>query len=248
MKINTLTELGLSQNEAKIYEALLREGRARIADLSKTSGVHRRNIYDAIKRLSKKGLAFEVHSSKEVMYYPANPEKLLEIAEQKKEKIKETIPHLMELYSSKPQKESVYIHKGIQGYVNLINEVLKSESSICFLGTKGEMFDPRLQMTLENIIKKSTNSQEKVKFLFDFGVKNEIEFALKSLGGTHKFLSEKYSTTSSMVIYENSVATINNLQTAKISEETTLFITSNNQIAESCHNWFQCLWDNASYV
>jgi sugar-specific transcriptional regulator TrmB len=49
---NTLESLGLAKNEARIYEALLREGELGVSDISLKSGVHRRNAYDSLNQTS----------------------------------------------------------------------------------------------------------------------------------------------------------------------------------------------------
>ncbi|PIR75359.1 MAG: hypothetical protein COU34_03220, partial [Candidatus Magasanikbacteria bacterium CG10_big_fil_rev_8_21_14_0_10_43_9] len=50
MHIDILEELGLSQNEAKIYESLIEIGESTISELSNRSKIHRRNIYDSMSR------------------------------------------------------------------------------------------------------------------------------------------------------------------------------------------------------
>ena len=54
--------LGISPNEAKIYESLVESGEAGVSDISVSAKIHRRNAYDAIYRLIDKGLIFEILS------------------------------------------------------------------------------------------------------------------------------------------------------------------------------------------
>lgn len=42
-----LEGLGLSPNEAKIYEALVERGESSISDIAVAAKIHRRNAYDA---------------------------------------------------------------------------------------------------------------------------------------------------------------------------------------------------------
>ena len=60
MITEVLENLGLSKNEARIYETLLKEGESPVGFLAVKSGVHRRNVYDTLNRLIEKGLAFEI--------------------------------------------------------------------------------------------------------------------------------------------------------------------------------------------
>ena len=52
--------LGLSPNEAKIYESLVEHGESSISYIAVAAKVHRRNAYDAIERLIDKGLTSEL--------------------------------------------------------------------------------------------------------------------------------------------------------------------------------------------
>ena len=54
-----LQSLGLSKNEAKIYETLLRQGEVGVGVISENPA-HRRNVYDSLNRLMEKGLVFEI--------------------------------------------------------------------------------------------------------------------------------------------------------------------------------------------
>ena len=57
-----LEGLGLSPNEAKIYETLVERGESSVSEISVAAKIHRRNTYDAIQRLINKGLCFQIFS------------------------------------------------------------------------------------------------------------------------------------------------------------------------------------------
>ena len=65
--------LGLSPNEAKIYETLVEHGEMGVSQVTSLAQVHRRNAYDAIRRLIDKGLCFETMSAKENIYNAVDP-------------------------------------------------------------------------------------------------------------------------------------------------------------------------------
>ena len=60
--VNTLQDMGLSMNEAKAYQALLRHGPANGYEISKRSGITRSVIYGVLDRLADKGYALAVDS------------------------------------------------------------------------------------------------------------------------------------------------------------------------------------------
>ena len=51
-----LSELGLTENESTVYEMLLRDGPSLAGKITQKTGIHRRNVYDCLERLNKKGL------------------------------------------------------------------------------------------------------------------------------------------------------------------------------------------------
>lgn len=90
-----LEGLGLSPNEAKIYETLIEKGESSVSQISISAKIHRRNTYDAIQRLINKGLCFEIFSAKENLYNAVDPGKLLELTEEKKQEVEKILPDLL---------------------------------------------------------------------------------------------------------------------------------------------------------
>ena len=106
MNKEILEKLGLSPNEAKIYLSLLEYGESGVADISTQAGVHRRNVYDSLKRLLDKGLVQQSLDTKENSYAPVDPSKLTEIIAEQSQQLEEVMPALNNSHkvslSSKP--------------------------------------------------------------------------------------------------------------------------------------------------
>ncbi len=84
MDANLLEGLGLSGNEAKVYIALLRLGSVSVGAITEESGVHRRNVYDAIERLTKKGLIGHAVKGRVKYFEVSSPYLLLNMVKEKK--------------------------------------------------------------------------------------------------------------------------------------------------------------------
>ena len=69
-----LTEFGFSQYEATCYLALLAHHPSNGSQLSRQSGIARSRIYDVLRNLARKDLAFEVETGR---YVPLPPEELI---------------------------------------------------------------------------------------------------------------------------------------------------------------------------
>jgi len=74
--VSTLQDMGLSMNESKAYQALLRQGPANGYEISKRSGITRSVIYGVLDRLVDKGYALAVDSDP-VIYAPLPPAQLV---------------------------------------------------------------------------------------------------------------------------------------------------------------------------
>lgn len=76
--LEKLAELGLTEYEAKVYLALLNENPATGYQISKTSGVPRSMVYEALGRLEARGAALKSEDEKATLYRPVPPGTLLD--------------------------------------------------------------------------------------------------------------------------------------------------------------------------
>lgn len=87
-------QLGLSPNEAKIYETLLESGESSVSVISLRAKIHRRNVYDALNRLVEKGVVFRIFQKGENRFKPVTPNKLLEILQEKKKQVRRSFTRI----------------------------------------------------------------------------------------------------------------------------------------------------------
>lgn len=80
--IDQLLGIGMTEYEAKVYLALLGENPATGYQLSKTAGVPRSMVYEALGRLEARGAALKTPEEKATLYRPVPPETLLDRYEQ----------------------------------------------------------------------------------------------------------------------------------------------------------------------
>ncbi len=76
--IDQLSALGLTEYEAKVYLALLSENPATGYQISKSSGVPRSMVYEALGRLEARGAALKSEDEKATLYTPVSPALLLD--------------------------------------------------------------------------------------------------------------------------------------------------------------------------
>lgn len=243
MYANILEQIGLAQNEAKIYEALLSTGEATVSTVALKSGIHRRNIYDSLNRLIEKGLVFQVVGYGENVYRPVEPSKLMELVDEKRSVLEKAMPGLLKQFAAKPHLEAAFIYKGLEGFKNYLRDILMAKEDAYFIGAKGCWFDPRLKIFLDRFLIDAKKRGIKYRHLFDYEVKDHIPFVPEAVGKPYKFLPKKYSTPSMVDIFGDHVVSFTGAGLAKISDDITIFVNISRPLATSYKTWFQCIWD-----
>ena len=238
--------LGLSPNEAKIYESLVESGEAGISKIAIAAKIHRRNAYDAIHRLVDKGLVFEIFSGGENKYNAVDPDKLLELLAEKREKLQSILPELKQKFKERLAPEEAYIYRGLEGQKNIWRDVLRVGKDSYFIGAKGGWFDLRLEAARKAFFKEAVRKNIKFIQLFDHDVKLKMPQVLKSIP-KHEFryLPKKYSTDSGIHIFGDYIVTYTGLHLGKLDDNIVFFVIRSRNLAESYRKWFWYMWEKA---
>jgi sugar-specific transcriptional regulator TrmB len=238
-----LTDMGLSPNEAKIYLSLLELKSSGVGVISSHSGIHRRNVYDTIIRLIKKGLIFPVLKKGENQYSPVEPNKLLEVLREKELELSKILPELERQYQERTNPQEAYIYKGIEGFKNYLKDILKENQDVYFIGAKLGWLDPRINTYLTNFLKQAKEKKIKFHHLFDNEVKEKTDSKELSLLGTDfKFIPKEFSTFSAADIFGDYVVTFTGLNYKQIDEDVTLFVLRDKDLAESYRTWWKFMY------
>lgn len=243
-----LEGLGLSPNEAKIYETLVERGESSVSDIAVAAKIHRRNTYDAIERLINKGLCFQIFSTTENRYNAVDPDKLTEILAEKQEQLLKTLPVLKKKFSERYAPEEAYIYRGLEGQKNIWRDVLRVGEESYFIGAKAGWFDPRLEANRVAFFKEANRKKLKFIQLFDHEVKAQIPNFPKHFPGDlkYRFLPQKYSTNSGLHVFGDYVVTYTGLTIGKIDENVVFFVIHSKNLAESYRTWFWYMWEQST--
>ncbi|MSR71661.1 MAG: hypothetical protein EXS50_03300 [Candidatus Taylorbacteria bacterium] len=244
MNQQILEELGLSPNEAQIYEALLEHGESTISDISLIAKIHRRNTYDVMQRLINKGLCFQIFSAGENTYSAVDPDKLTEILAEKQEELTKILPSLKKKFHTSIATEEAYIYKGLEGQKNIWRDVLRVGQDSYFIGAKAAWFDPNLEASRVAFFKEANRKKLKFIQLFDHEVKSNMPNFPNHFPGNlkYRFLPKKYSTSSGIHIFGDYVVTYTGITVGKINENVVIFVIHSKNLAESYRTWFWYMW------
>ena len=241
-----LRDIGLSQNEARVYEALLSIGEASVQQISIKSKVHRRNVYDSLTKLSEKGLASEVFVQGEKNFKAISPRRLLELLNEKQERVNRALPEMQGKYEATEEKEEAYFYRGIEGFKNYLQDILKSKETVYFIGAKAFWLDPRLIHFLPRFQRERKRLGIKFMHIFDYEVKEQKPEILRLVGRPYKFLPKKYSSLTAVDIFGDYVVAFVGVKPGELSDEPIQFVMKSRRLADGYRKFFQFIWDNCA--
>ncbi|MDD5192108.1 MAG: helix-turn-helix domain-containing protein [Candidatus Nanoarchaeia archaeon] len=236
-----LKEFGLTDNEIKIYLALLKFGNLNPSEIAQKTGFSRSYVYDALERLMEKGVVSTSLIKNKKQFMAIDPKKLGESLKQKLEKLQKIIPQLEQLRESSKEDIKVELHKGTYIYKILLNDIistLKKNNEVLIFGVDDEALmklDKHYKTNLDIYFSKleKLNIKEKV-------IANNKSKMLKGAKTTsYRFLPKQVIGNTAFQVYGNKVGIF------LWGNPNYLILIENMEIADSYRNQFKILWDNA---
>jgi sugar-specific transcriptional regulator TrmB len=135
--LDNLKKIGLSENEAKIYLALLEIGNSTAQQVAQKAGLKRPTTYVQLESLMKRGLVTSFEKGVKTLFRAEDPEHLNQVLEKEKEEQKEKVgtlekilPGLGNLYLSAGERPRVRFFEGIDGIKTAHDEFLKTRAEL----------------------------------------------------------------------------------------------------------------------
>ncbi len=126
MDTTILKELGLTDSEVKVLLTLIKIGPAKAGEIIDNSGLQNPVVHRAFHSLIEKGLLNYSIEGKIKYYQAINPKLLLNILDERKRRLEELMPKLLELNEYPKDETKVAIHRGVRGIRHLFNYLLKA--------------------------------------------------------------------------------------------------------------------------
>jgi len=151
MQKESLTYLGLTDGESKVYLALLKQGSSTVGPIVKEAKVAYSNIYEILDRLLEKGLVSFIIKEKTRHYQAAQPSQLQDYLEKKESQLaeeksilKKLIPELEKL-QEQTHRQQAEIFLGLKGmktaFERITQEYSKSKQEYLFFYIAEEGFE-----------------------------------------------------------------------------------------------------------
>ena len=233
-----LKELELTNNEIKIYLALLQHGVLNPTKLAEITGLHRSYIYDTLERLLEQGIINTILINNKKHYQAVNPKVLREQFELKLKQIDAILPQLSSIFSGTKEETHVELHKGKRVYKTLIKDLIVNfqENDIVFLiGIDEGVLEQVEPIYLKQYFTIIKEKKVREKIIIAKGGKKFKEISLK-----YRELDKKYLGETATVIHNNKVYLF------IFGEPNYLIAIESKKVAETYKKNFELLWEKAT--
>lgn len=139
--IKELESLGLTHNEAVVYEALCGLGETKIGPLVKATKQHRVIAYNALEQLIDKGLVSFV-TKENIKYFQATQaSRIADLVDEMKRVADNLVAEVQELQQASLSQQEVSVFSGLRGLKSAMNSLLKGlvPNSKLYVFASGQM-------------------------------------------------------------------------------------------------------------
>lgn len=130
MLITKLLELGLREDEAKVYLAALELGGSHVSAIAKKADIHRVNCYKILDDLVAKGLVSSYTKNNMKNYAVETPRILVQKQEERLEQAKRLLPELFSITNALAYKPKIQYYEGREGVKNIFEDTLSAEGEM----------------------------------------------------------------------------------------------------------------------
>jgi len=232
-----LKELGLTDNEVKIYLALLEHGILNPTKLAEKTGLHRSYVYDTLERLMEKGIVNTVLINNKKNYQAVDPKALREIFELKLKHLDTILPKLSTIFKSTKEDTRIELHRGKRVYKTMIKDLvanLKENDVVYLQGADESLLEAVEPIYLKQYFTIIKEKKVREKIIIAKGKKR-----LKEKNIEYKEISQEYLGDTTVVIHQSKVFLFTR------GEPAYLVSIESKKIAETYRKQFELMWSMA---
>ena len=121
--LKNLTQIGLEENQAKVYLSCLQLGTSPVLNIAKDSSLKRPTVYLILDDLEAMGLVNKIKKNKKTLYQAKPPDNLVESLSEKLNLAKNSLSALKAIHNLDPEKPNIKIAEGVNGVRNVYNGI-----------------------------------------------------------------------------------------------------------------------------
>lgn len=237
--IEELKDIGLTENEAKVYLALTELGNTTATPLRNKTGLHNSRVYEALSGLTKKGLVSYFLKNNVKHFAALDPEAMIRILEERRQKLESLIPQIKVLSSNSESDYRVSLYEGYKAVKQVYDQILaglSDKDEILVLGAAkaeshflGKTFF--LEYTLRRVRKRIN-----MRMIFNNdAIESAKEYAMEKYTKA-RVLPPGTAMPSAMNIYPDRVSIL------ILKEKPVVFQIDCTEVAKSYRTYFEFMW------
>jgi len=236
MEIQELVDLGLTENQARIYIELLKKPAQNPGSLSKKLSIDRSFIYNILDSLILKGLvSYSIESNKKV-FLASDPSCLLKELEEKRLKTLKVIGDLQKLNQESEQGELAKIYQGKSGFKWYVRQLLDSDSFFTMGGGANTEFLELLKFEYPHYLKELNKKKIKGKLITSQKNKSKM-LKLYNKSDVHIKILKNLNTDVNFSMFNNKLAIWS------VKDNPFVIMINRKDISKALEKYFTELWD-----
>lgn len=209
MNYNDLEVIGLNENEAKIYIAIINLGESIVSRIADKAEIKRTTAYLSLRALKKKGLVGQAKKNNQMHYFAEDPKILDKIMQRNNEKFLNLMPEIASIIKLTDHQPSVCYYNEGKSYKKVYDDILNYKNQEVLSWHSGGISLEKDEYFLNNFNPERVSKKISQKTIF-FGRKED----LKELGSFVKINLFKFAVNdinvgnTEIYIYSNKIGII----------------------------------------
>lgn len=233
----SIMDIGLSENESRVYLSALRSGQSPASEIAKNAGLNRVTAYGILEKLERKGLVQVVQSAGIQQFNAVHPDIFVERARQKVNVLDQNLPSLRRLMQDHYMRPNVRFFEGIRELKKAYAETLKSKTDILNYANSKNIRDHWAEYDEEYVLKR------KRKKIFLRGVAPDDRIGRRVQQGDRFYFRETRLVKLSDFEVENEVNIFNNsMLIASFAPHPFAILIDSKTVADTQRQIFELLW------
>lgn len=245
----SLQEIGLTEDQAKVYRTLLELGPSKAFKIAFNSGVKRALTYKILDQLEEMGLvtSVETEEDKVTTFSPVHPSKLEELINLKRKNVADAenslnsiIQTLTSSYNLANKKPNVQFFEGEKGVKYVYDDILRQKCDILIFRSYLDNTNESVSKIIDELRDRQRRLGLKVRLISSKKPTQEIVKRDKENNVSRKYLEEeKFSLPAQISVYGDKVAIIS------YKDPIITTVIENSEIRTAFAILFELVWSQA---
>lgn len=243
MNQDILKQIGLTNNEIKIYLSILKLGRCSGNQVKKETKISNSQTYSGLNKLIDEGMIIYEKTSLGKRYSALDPNVIKKIIKERYTKIENQIPYLREIMKKESKSTETAIFEGVKGFKNALIEMVENcpkNETLLIIGFSNQAYkNESLSSILIDVNKISRQKNHKFKMILDNKSNKFYEQRNVENLSEIRFMKNGFKSPASIDIFQDQIYIL-------IWGEIPYAIRIKNEnVAEGFKTYFNFLWDMA---